>query len=43
MPPDCLPGATAVSARVEMTFDPRPAGGTDTDLAPNNGYVDLPS
>lgn len=43
VPADCLPGATAVSARVEMTFDPRPAGGTDTDLAPNNGYVDLPS
>lgn len=43
VPASCLPGASAVSARIEMTFDPRPAGGTDTDLAPNNGYVDLPS
>lgn len=43
VPAACLPGASAVSARIEMTFDPRPAGGTDTDSAPDNGYVDLPS
>ncbi len=43
VPVSCLPGAASVSARIEMTFDPRPAGGTDTDNAPNNGYVDLPA
>jgi hypothetical protein len=43
VPADCLPLAQAVSARIEMTFDPRPAGGTDTDSAPDNGYVNLPS
>ena len=43
VPASCLPGATEVSARIEMTFDPRPAGGTDTDNAPDNGYVDLPA
>lgn len=43
VPASCLPGADSVSARIEMTFDPRPAGGTDTDHAPNNGYVDLPA
>lgn len=43
VPASCLPGASAVSARIEMTFDPRPAGGTDTDKAPDNGYVNLPS
>ena len=43
VPAACLPGASAVSARIEMTFDPRPAGGTNTDKAPDNGYVNLPS
>lgn len=43
VPASCLIGAGAVSARIEMTFDPRPAGGTDTDKAPDNGYVDLPA
>lgn len=42
VPAACLPGASSVAARIEMTFDPRPAGGTDTDLAPDAGHVALP-
>lgn len=39
VPDACLPLAQAVSARIEMTFDPRPAGGTDVDSAPDSGLV----
>lgn len=42
VPDDCLPLAQSVSARIEMTFDPRPAGGTDMDKAPNTGTVAIP-